>query len=126
MTAPMPPAGPRRRRRWVRPVLALAFVVVPLVEIWAILQVGQLVGPWWTILGLFAVVVAMCSEADAFVAASLTAFSDTAKLAFMVVGPMVDGTGANVVGLQSVLLRWGAVIGRVGLLGYCTSMVDEQ
>jgi UPF0716 protein FxsA len=49
MTAPVPPAGPRRRRRWVRPLLAVAFVVVPLVEIWAILQVGQLVGPWWTI-----------------------------------------------------------------------------
>lgn len=31
-------------------MLAAAFVVVPLVEIWAILQVGQLVGPWWTIL----------------------------------------------------------------------------
>ncbi|GAA1450301.1 hypothetical protein GCM10009641_82450 [Mycobacterium cookii] len=30
-------------------MLALAFVVVPLAEIWAILQVGQLVGPWWTI-----------------------------------------------------------------------------
>jgi UPF0716 protein FxsA len=30
-------------------VLAAAFVVVPLAEIWAILQVGQLVGPWWTI-----------------------------------------------------------------------------
>nr|WP_300053381.1 FxsA family protein [uncultured Nocardioides sp.] len=49
MTAPTPPTGPRRRRRWVRPLLAVAFVVVPLVEIWAILQVGQLVGPWWTI-----------------------------------------------------------------------------
>ena len=47
------PAGPRRtparRRTWLRPALAAAFVVVPLVEIWAILQVGQLVGPWWTI-----------------------------------------------------------------------------
>jgi uncharacterized membrane protein YraQ (UPF0718 family) len=42
------------------------------------------------ILGTFAVIVAMCSEADAFVAASMTAFSDTAKLAFMVVGPAVD------------------------------------
>lgn len=30
-------------------MLALAFVVIPLAEIWAILQVGQLVGPWWTI-----------------------------------------------------------------------------
>jgi UPF0716 protein FxsA len=30
-------------------VLVAAFVVVPLLEIWVILQVGQLVGPWWTI-----------------------------------------------------------------------------
>jgi len=30
-------------------VLAATFVLVPLLEIWAILQVGQLVGPWWTI-----------------------------------------------------------------------------
>lgn len=49
MTTRTPPSGPRRRRRWVRPLLAVAFIVVPLVEIWAILQVGQLVGPWWTI-----------------------------------------------------------------------------
>lgn len=49
MSHPAAPRTPARRRRWVRPVLVLAFVVVPLVEIWAILQVGQLVGPWWTI-----------------------------------------------------------------------------
>lgn len=42
------------------------------------------------VLALLAVVVAICSEADAFVAASFTQFSTTAKLAFMVVGPMVD------------------------------------
>jgi uncharacterized membrane protein YraQ (UPF0718 family) len=41
-------------------------------------------------LGLLAVVLAICSEADAFVAASLTQFSPTARLTFMVVGPMVD------------------------------------
>ncbi|WP_299053384.1 permease [uncultured Nocardioides sp.] len=41
-------------------------------------------------MAVFAFVVAMCSEADAFVAASLTAFSDTAKLVFMVVGPAMD------------------------------------
>jgi uncharacterized membrane protein YraQ (UPF0718 family) len=41
-------------------------------------------------LGLLAVVMAICSEADAFVAASLTQFSLTSRLAFMVVGPMVD------------------------------------
>jgi uncharacterized membrane protein YraQ (UPF0718 family) len=42
------------------------------------------------VLALLAVVMAICSEADAFVAASLTQFSLTARLAFMVVGPMVD------------------------------------
>ena len=41
-------------------------------------------------LGALAVVMAVCSEADAFIAASLTQFSLTARLAFMVVGPMVD------------------------------------
>jgi hypothetical protein len=41
-------------------------------------------------LALLAVVMCICSEADAFVAASLSQFSRTAQLAFMVVGPMVD------------------------------------
>ena len=41
-------------------------------------------------LGLLAVLLAVCSEADAFVAASLVQFSSTARLAFMVVGPTVD------------------------------------
>jgi UPF0716 protein FxsA len=38
----------RRRGAWWWLVVA-AFVIVPLVEIWTILQVGQAVGPWWTI-----------------------------------------------------------------------------
>ncbi|WP_106971132.1 permease [Streptomyces sp. NRRL F-525] len=42
------------------------------------------------LLALLAVVLCVCSEADAFVAASLSGFSPAAKLAFMVVGPMVD------------------------------------
>ncbi|HEY2041484.1 MAG TPA: permease [Jatrophihabitans sp.] len=37
-----------------------------------------------------AVVLAVCSESDAFIAASLSQFSLTARLAFMVVGPAVD------------------------------------
>lgn len=41
-------------------------------------------------LALLAVIVAICSEADAFVAASFNEFSTTAQLAFMVVGPAVD------------------------------------
>ncbi|WP_188316324.1 permease [Solihabitans fulvus] len=41
-------------------------------------------------LALVAVAIAVCSEADAFLAASFRQFSRTAQLAFMVVGPMVD------------------------------------
>jgi uncharacterized membrane protein YraQ (UPF0718 family) len=41
-------------------------------------------------LAVLAVVLAICSEADAFVAAGLTQFSLTARLAFMVIGPAVD------------------------------------
>ena len=39
----------RRRRRWLPLVLFVAFVVVPLVEIYVVIQVGQAIGPWWTI-----------------------------------------------------------------------------
>ncbi|MFC9926155.1 permease [Streptomyces sp. NPDC127190] len=48
--------------------------------------------PWLSVLFLaaLAVLLAVCSEADAFVAASLTGFSPLARLAFLVVGPMVD------------------------------------
>jgi len=31
-------------------VLIVAFVVVPLIEIYVLIQVGQVIGPWWTIL----------------------------------------------------------------------------
>jgi hypothetical protein len=48
--------------------------------------------PWLAVLALatLAVVLSICSEADAFVAASLPEFPMPALLAFMVVGPMVD------------------------------------
>ena len=32
----------------------VAFIVVPLVEIYVIIQVGQVIGAWWTILLLIA------------------------------------------------------------------------
>lgn len=41
-------------------------------------------------LAVLAVLLAVCSEADAFVAAGLTQFPLLARLAFLVVGPMVD------------------------------------
>jgi UPF0716 protein FxsA len=42
----------RRRLPWW--LLALAFIGLPLVEIYLIVQLGQAVGPWWTILVLVA------------------------------------------------------------------------
>jgi UPF0716 protein FxsA len=44
----------RRRRSGLGWVLVALFVVVPLVEIYVIIQVGQAIGPWWTILLLIA------------------------------------------------------------------------
>lgn len=42
------------------------------------------------VMATLAIVVSLCSEADAFVAASLTMMPATAQLVFLVVGPMVD------------------------------------
>ena len=42
------------------------------------------------VMALLAVLLSLCSEADAFVAASLPGVSPTAQLVFLVVGPMVD------------------------------------
>jgi len=54
-----------------------------------------------------AVVMAICSEADAFIAASLTQFSLSSRLAFMVVGPMVD--------VKLIALQAGTFSGRFAL-----------
>jgi uncharacterized protein len=78
-------------------------------------------------LGGLAVVLAICSEADAFVAASLREFSLTARLVFLVVGPAVD---VKLIAMQSgvfgrrfaarfapltfaVAVCWAVVVGRV-------------
>ena len=51
--SPFPRRRLRRRslRMWV---LIAAFILVPIVEIYVIIQVGQAIGPWWTILLLIA------------------------------------------------------------------------
>jgi len=54
-----------------------------------------------------AVLVCVCSEADAFVAASFTAFSPTAQLVFMTVSPMVD---LKLVAMQSGTFGLGFVV----------------
>lgn len=43
-----------RRRRLSGWLLVVAFVVVPLVEIYVLIQVGQVIGAWWTIALLIA------------------------------------------------------------------------
>src|SRR3954452_16395497 len=46
---------PRARRRGVSWwLLIAAFIVVPILEIYVIIQVGQVIGAWWTILLLIA------------------------------------------------------------------------
>jgi UPF0716 protein FxsA len=37
-------------RRLARLAMVVAFVGVPLLEIYVLIQVGQVIGPWWTIL----------------------------------------------------------------------------
>lgn len=58
MSTPWPTSGsrpgPRRRRRFPLWLAALIFFGIPLLEIYVIIQVGQAIGPWWTILLLIA------------------------------------------------------------------------
>jgi len=35
-------------------LLLTAFILVPVVEIWVIIQIGHVIGPWWTVLLLIA------------------------------------------------------------------------
>jgi UPF0716 protein FxsA len=37
-------------RSWLRLAMFTAFIGVPLIEIFVLIQVGQVIGPWWTIL----------------------------------------------------------------------------
>jgi uncharacterized membrane protein YraQ (UPF0718 family) len=73
-----------------------------------------------------AVVMAICSEADAFVAASLTQFSLSARLAFLVVGPMVDvklialqaGTFGRSFAVRFAPLTLGAAVASSAVIGW--------
>lgn len=77
-------------------------------------------------LAALAVAMAICSEADAFVAASLKQFSATAQLAFMVVGPMVDvklvalqaGTFGRPFASRFAPLTFGVAVVCAGVVGW--------
>ena len=62
---------------------------------------------------LLAVVMSLCSEADAFVAASFVGVSPIAQLAFMVVGPMVD---IKLIFMQAGAFGWRFVLRFVPLV----------
>jgi uncharacterized membrane protein YraQ (UPF0718 family) len=77
-------------------------------------------------LAVLAVVLALCSEADAFVAAGLKQFSLTARLAFLVVGPMVDvklialqaGTFGRKFTMRFAPLTFVCALGSASLVGW--------
>ena len=46
--------APGRRRRSPWGLVFLAFLVIPIVEIYVLIQVGQVIGAWWTVLLLIA------------------------------------------------------------------------
>jgi uncharacterized protein len=77
-------------------------------------------------LAVLAVVLAICSEADAFIAASLAAFGPRAQLAFMVVGPAVDvklvalqaGTFGRAFALRFAPLTFVVAVGIASLVGW--------
>ncbi|UUU37085.1 permease [Streptomyces sp. CA-210063] len=78
------------------------------------------------LLAALAVVLCVCSEADAFVAASLSGFSPTARLAFMVVGPMVDlklialqaGTFGRAFAVRFSAATWVVAVASSALVGW--------
>ncbi|MEU6445123.1 permease, partial [Streptomyces sp. NPDC047046] len=78
------------------------------------------------LLAVLAVVLCVCSEADAFVAASLSGFPLAARLAFMVVGPMVDlklialqaGTFGRAFALRFSSATWAVAVLSSALVGW--------
>lgn len=75
--------------------LILGALLASTVKLWLTedqIESFALSNPWIVILGMMAlaIVLCLCSEADAFVAASFTTLSPSAKLAFLVLGPMMD------------------------------------
>jgi uncharacterized membrane protein YraQ (UPF0718 family) len=77
-------------------------------------------------MALLAVVLAICSEADAFVAAGLSQFSLTSRLVFLVVGPMVDlklialqsGVFGRAFAIRFAPLAFAAAVGSALLVGW--------
>lgn len=48
-TGPRSARPGRRPRRWLAWLLFVCFIVIPVLEIYVLIQVGQVIGPWWTV-----------------------------------------------------------------------------
>jgi uncharacterized protein len=69
-------------------IAAFAKVIIPPAEIAAVSKSRPILAI--AIMMAFAVTVTLCSEADAFVAANFVTLRPAAKVAFLVLGPMLD------------------------------------
>ena len=75
---------------------------------------------------ILAILLSICSEADAFVAASFQTFPAGAKLAFVAIGPMVD---LKLIGMYAVTFHRKMVLALVfgpSLLIFVLSWLFEQ
>ncbi|MBM3888677.1 MAG: hypothetical protein FJ388_06075, partial [Verrucomicrobia bacterium] len=78
--------------------------------------------PWTAVTGMMGLAVALnlCSEADAFVAASFYAFPLAAKLAFLVLGPMLD---VKLLVMYSAVFRPRAIVAISGLVALLVLLI---
>ncbi len=74
--------------------IVMAAVITAAVKVFASDQMVGVIAahPAWSTpaMMLFAFVTSTCSDADAFIAAAMTKFTDVSKLAFMLLGPVID------------------------------------
>lgn len=97
-------------------IAATVATLVPAETIGAIAESGPLS---YLAAGAMAVVAAICSEADAFIAASFTQFTPTALLIFLTVGPMVD---LKLIGMQAGVFG-GRFAARFAPLTFVTAVI---
>jgi UPF0716 protein FxsA len=95
-------------------VLLLVFVVVPLIELYVILQVSELIGGWWTIAGLLAVSVAGAALVKREGLRAWARFREALGTARLPTHEVTDGALVLLAG--ALLLTPGFVTDAVGLL----------
>jgi UPF0716 protein FxsA len=98
----------------MRLVLLVLFIVVPLVELFVILQVGQLVGPYWTVAALLAISVAGAALVKREGTRAWSRFRDAIASTRLPAEEVTDGALVLLAG--ALLLTPGFVTDGVGFL----------